>query len=93
MLAQFRISYQDVMIAILELNEDILDAETVERMIPVCPQASEMIQIRDYEGDLRLLGKAELYFREVGQIQVIQLNRSTVASTPQRCLRMSTRTH
>ena len=32
---QFRISFGDIKIAILELNEDILDAETVEKMIPV----------------------------------------------------------
>ena len=77
MLAQFRISYQDIKIAILELNEDILDAETVEKMVPACPEASEMIQIRDYEGDLKLLGKAELYFREVGQIARLQTRLQT----------------
>lgn len=61
MLAQFRISYVDIKIAILELNEDILDAETVEKMIPACPTAEETIQIKGYEGDLKLLGKAEQY--------------------------------
>ena len=61
MLAQFRISYADIKIAIVELNEDILDAETVEKMIPACPTAEETIQINGYEGDVKLLGKAEQY--------------------------------
>ena len=61
MLAQFRIQYVDIKIAILELNEDILDAETVEKMIPACPTAEETIQITAYEGDQKLLGKAEQY--------------------------------
>jgi hypothetical protein len=61
MLAQFRIQFVDIKIAILELNEDILDAETVEKMIPACPTAEETIQITAYEGDLKLLGKAEQY--------------------------------
>ena len=63
MLAQFRISYVDIKIAILELNEDILDAETVEKMIPACPTAEETLQITGYEGDLKILGKAEQYVR------------------------------
>ena len=59
MLAQFRISFVDIKIAILELNEDILDAETVEKMVPACPTGEEFMQVKNYEGDLKLLGKAE----------------------------------
>lgn len=77
MLAQFRISFDDIKIAILELNEDILDAETVEKMIPACPEASEMVEIQGYDGELKLLGKAELYFREVGQINRLQTRLQT----------------
>ena len=77
MLAQFRISFVDIKIAILELNEDILDAETVEKMIPACPTAEETMKINGYEGDLKLLGKAEQYFREVGQIARLQTRLQT----------------
>jgi hypothetical protein len=101
MLSQFRISFVDIKIAILELNEGeqlpphgrpapltrsraparsttphnshtrharerwaccaaILDAETVEKMVPNCPEPSEVALVNAYEGDLKLLGKAEL---------------------------------
>jgi hypothetical protein len=80
MLAQFRISFDDIKIAILVLNEAILDAETVEKMVPNCPEPSDMALVNAYEGDLKLLGKAELYFREVGQIPRLQVRRQR--STP-----------
>ena len=61
MLAQFRISFVDIKIAILELNEDILEPETVEKMVPACPTVAETTIVTDYDGDLKLLGKAEQY--------------------------------
>ena len=67
-LSNFRISFVDIKIAILEMNEDILDADTVEMMIPICPDMHEMEQILGYEGELQRLGKSEQYFREVGAI-------------------------
>eukprot|EP01047_Picozoa_sp_COSAG01_P050434 COSAG01_NODE_5103_length_4481_cov_13.715883_2_plen_93_part_00 len=38
----------------------ILDAETVEKMVPNCPEPSDVELVNGYEGDLKLLGKAEL---------------------------------
>jgi actin len=118
MLSQFRISFVDIKIAILELNEGeqlpphgrpapltrsraparsttplnshtrharerwaccaaILDAETVEKMVPNCPEQMEIDAVNAYEGDLKLLGKAELYFREVGSIPWLQTRLQT----------------
>ena len=45
MLAQFRISFLDIKIAILELNEDILDQETVEKMVPNCPEPTDIATV------------------------------------------------
>jgi hypothetical protein len=68
MLAQFRISFKDIREAVLELDEDMLDAETVEKMIPAAPTAEEMTEIKAYAGALSKLGKPEQYFKEIGQI-------------------------
>jgi hypothetical protein len=51
---------------------DHRDAETVEKMVPNCPEPTDVQMVNDYEGDLKLLGKAELYFREVGQVPRLQ---------------------
>jgi diaphanous 1 len=64
-------------IAILELNEAILDAETVEQMVPNCPEQMDVDMVNSYEGDPKLLGKAELYFREVGVIPRLRLRLQT----------------
>eukprot|EP01049_Picozoa_sp_SAG25_P002792 SAG25_NODE_152_length_13602_cov_15.382878_3_plen_91_part_00 len=38
----------------------ILDVETVQKMVPNCPEPSDVALVNAYEGDLKLLGKAEL---------------------------------
>ena len=62
MLAQFRISYVDIKIAILELNEDILDAETVEKIFLHVQQRKRHYRLLATKG-LKILGKAEQYVR------------------------------
>ena len=43
--ARTRISFLDIKIAILELNEDILDQETVEKMVPNCPEPTDIATV------------------------------------------------
>ena len=57
----FRISFLDTCIKILELNEDILDQETVEKMVPNCPEPTDIAMVNAYDGEMKLLGKAEQY--------------------------------
>lgn len=88
MLAQFRISFEDIKIAILELNEAILDAETVEKMVPACPEPQEMLEINGYDGDLQLLGKAEQYVHFTVATRLFDLYYTVAQRTvPTRCTR------
>eukprot|EP01052_Picozoa_sp_SAG31_P045190 SAG31_NODE_8159_length_1507_cov_0.797585_1_plen_62_part_10 len=62
MLSQFRISFKDIRHAITEMDDqNLLDAEIVEKMIPQAPTADEMAKINAYEGEVAKLGKAEQY--------------------------------
>ena len=68
MLSQIKASLDDIAAAVQTIDDEVLDAESVQSMIRFLPTADELALVRSYEGDEQRLGKAERYFRRLGTV-------------------------
>ena len=68
MLSQIKASLDDIAAAVQTIDDEVLDAESVQSMIRFLPTADELAVVRSYEGDEQRLGKAERYFRRLGTV-------------------------
>ena len=68
MLSQIKVSLDDIAVAVQTIDDEVLDAESVQSMIRFLPTADELALVRSYEGDEQRLGKAERYFRRLGTV-------------------------
>ena len=69
MLSQIKASLDDIAAAVQTIDDQVLDAESVQSMIRFLPTADELALVREVdEGDEQRLGKAERYFRRLGTV-------------------------
>ncbi|KAF0356988.1 FH2-domain-containing protein [Gigaspora margarita] len=68
MLARIKFSYSEIKNSILELNDETLTVENLKNLKSYAPTTDEIELIREYTGDVGMLGNAEKYFREVMDI-------------------------
>uniref|UniRef100_A0A7N0ZXJ0 Formin-like protein n=1 Tax=Kalanchoe fedtschenkoi TaxID=63787 RepID=A0A7N0ZXJ0_KALFE len=65
MLSKVKMPLPDIVMAVLELDESVLDIDQVENLIKFCPTKEEMDLLKAYTGDKEKLGKCEQYFLEL----------------------------
>ncbi|CAG8625746.1 6835_t:CDS:10 [Cetraspora pellucida] len=68
MLARIKLSYTEIKNSILELNDETLTVENLKNLKSYAPTTDEINLVREYTGDIGMLGNAEKYFREVMEI-------------------------
>ena len=69
MLARFKISYQEIKKAVLDMNEEALSIDNLRSLKQFTPTEEELEIIRDYDGDAANLGNAEKFFLEMATIK------------------------
>lgn len=62
MLARFRMPYAQIRAAVLQVDATILSMEKLQAMIQFAPLEDEIHAIKNYTGDVQLLGEVEQYF-------------------------------
>ncbi|GFP95709.1 formin-like protein 20 [Phtheirospermum japonicum] len=65
MLTKVKMPLPDMMVAVLAMDESLLDADQVENLIKFCPKKEEMELLKNYTGDPENLGKCEQFFLEL----------------------------
>ncbi|KDO55466.1 hypothetical protein CISIN_1g0011561mg, partial [Citrus sinensis] len=73
MLTKVKMPLPDMMVAVLAMDESVLDVDQVENLIKFCPTKEEMELLKNYTGDKENLGKCE-------QISEFRKNLNTVNS-------------
>ncbi|KAF5804998.1 putative tensin phosphatase, C2 domain, formin, FH2 domain, protein-tyrosine phosphatase [Helianthus annuus] len=68
MLSKVKTPLNELMDAVLALDEAEMDLERVDNLIKFCPTKEEMEQIKGFKGDKELLGKCELFFMELMKV-------------------------
>ncbi|XP_076911320.1 formin-like protein 17 [Bidens hawaiensis] len=68
MLSKVKTPLNELMDAVLAMDEAEMDLERVDNLIKFCPTKEEMEQIKAYKGDKENLGKCELFFMELMKV-------------------------
>ncbi|CAG8457272.1 24000_t:CDS:10 [Dentiscutata erythropus] len=68
MLARIKFSYSEIKNSILELNDETLTVDNLKNLKSYAPTTDEIELVKEYTGDVGMLGNAEKYFREVMEI-------------------------
>eukprot|EP00339_Tiarina_fusa_P000898 CAMPEP_0117015036 /NCGR_PEP_ID=MMETSP0472-20121206/12086_1 /TAXON_ID=693140 ORGANISM="Tiarina fusus, Strain LIS" /NCGR_SAMPLE_ID=MMETSP0472 /ASSEMBLY_ACC=CAM_ASM_000603 /LENGTH=981 /DNA_ID=CAMNT_0004718743 /DNA_START=178 /DNA_END=3124 /DNA_ORIENTATION=+ len=73
MLSRFgKMTFADIRKAIMDLNEEVLPIENTAALKQLTPEPEEIEQIKEYTGDVELLGKAEKFFLEMIKIKALR---------------------
>ncbi|CAK4101660.1 unnamed protein product [Aphanomyces euteiches] len=83
MLARFRLPYPEIKRAILEVDRDILSSEKVAALIQFAPEGEEITTVKEYTGDVKMLGDAEQYFMEISTVPRFLTRLQAVLATMQ----------
>jgi len=67
-LAKYRMPAPEIKQAVLELDESKLDQEKVNSLLALAPTNDDIHVLREYDGDVKLLGKVERFFLEIIEI-------------------------
>ncbi len=78
-----RLTYDEIKRAILSLDETVLTAENLNALKELVPTAEEIEILREYNGDVEQLGKAERFFLTIMDIPklALRLNSFTIRQT------------
>ncbi|KAF9585106.1 hypothetical protein BGW38_003868 [Lunasporangiospora selenospora] len=68
MLSRIKISYLEIRIALLEVQDDKLNIENLKAIKQYVPGNDEIELIREYEGDFDSLGKADQFYKQIVDI-------------------------
>ncbi|KAJ9568572.1 hypothetical protein OSB04_004538 [Centaurea solstitialis] len=68
MLIKVKMPLPEMVPAILAMDDTRLNSDQVENILKFCPTKQEMDQLKNYTGDLELLGKCEHYFLELTKV-------------------------
>ncbi|KAH9722004.1 Formin-like protein 20 [Citrus sinensis] len=60
------------LVAVLAMDESVLDVDQVENLIKFCPTKEEMELLKNYTGDKENLGKCEQYFLELMKVPRVE---------------------
>lgn len=63
-----KVSNAELRAAILSLSEDSIPLDALPSLLKIVPTPEELEALKEYDGDLSLLGKAEVFLSEVGTI-------------------------
>ncbi|KCV69630.1 hypothetical protein H696_04048 [Fonticula alba] len=72
LLSRFKMSNFDIKTAVLKMDEEKLSIEQLRALRQFTPTTEEVALVREYDGDLALLGPAERYFREMISISNLE---------------------
>ncbi|KAH9722005.1 Formin-like protein 20 [Citrus sinensis] len=72
MLTKVKMPLPDMMVAVLAMDESVLDVDQVENLIKFCPTKEEMELLKNYTGDKENLGKCEQYFLELMKVPRVE---------------------
>jgi hypothetical protein len=64
-LGSMRLPYKEVRKAILQLDENKLAAENIKALKDLAPTADELEAVKNFQGDVNLLGPTEQFYREI----------------------------
>ena len=68
MLSKFRLPNEELARAIWEMDQDVLDEEAVEALLPFVPTPEEKVLLEEYIGPVEQLGVAEQYYLAIMHI-------------------------
>ncbi|KAL8149614.1 hypothetical protein AgCh_006570 [Apium graveolens] len=68
MLSKVKIPLNELMNSVLALEDSALDADQVDNLIKFCPTKEEMELLKNYKGEIDMLGKCEQFFFELMQV-------------------------
>ena len=68
MLSKFRLPNEELARAIWEMDQDVLDEDAVESLLPFVPTAEEKALLEEYTGPVEQLGVAEQYYLAIMHI-------------------------
>nr|GEW42320.1 hypothetical protein [Tanacetum cinerariifolium] len=68
MLSYVKIPFNELMDQVLALDNSIVDADQLDKIIQFCPTKEEMDQLKDYKGGKDELGKCEQFFLELMKV-------------------------
>ncbi|KMZ64967.1 hypothetical protein ZOSMA_340G00130 [Zostera marina] len=68
MLTKVKMPFSDLMLAVLTLDDAILDGDQVDSLRKFCPTREEMEILKGYTGDKNKLGKCEQFFLELMKV-------------------------
>ncbi|XP_047316772.1 formin-like protein 20 isoform X2 [Impatiens glandulifera] len=72
MLTKVKMPLPDMMAAVLAMDDSVLDADQVENLIKFCPTKEEMDLLKNYTGDMEILGKCEQFFLELMKVPRVE---------------------
>nr|CCA26820.1 forminhomology 2 domaincontaining protein putative [Albugo laibachii Nc14] len=81
MLARFRLPYDRIREAVLQVDKDVLYAERVAALLQFAPNETELTAIKAYKGDPKLLGDAEQYFFEMQNVSRLKTRLQAIHAT------------
>ena len=68
MLSKFRMANEQLAVAIWTMDQEVLDEEAVEALLPFIPTADEKALLEDHKGPTESLGAAEQYYLAIMHI-------------------------
>ncbi|CAH2073643.1 unnamed protein product [Thlaspi arvense] len=72
MLTKLKMPLPDMMAAVLEMDDTVLDNDQIENLIKFFPTKEEMELLKSYTGDKANLGKCEQYFLELMKVPRVE---------------------
>ena len=63
-LAKIRLPAKDIMKAVLDLDDSILTLDKLTALRNIVPSSDDIVAVKEYKGDKKLLGKVESFFLE-----------------------------
>lgn len=81
MLARFRLPYDRIREAVLQVDKEVLYAERVAALLQFAPNETELTAIKAYKGDPKLLGDAEQYFFEMQNVPRLKTRLQAIHAT------------
>ncbi|KAG9393058.1 Formin 2 Domain [Carpediemonas membranifera] len=78
-MAQLRQSHQETRQALIELDGNVISGDTCKAFLEHAPTEEELDTIRDYDGDVAMLGKPEQFFLVIQDVPHLKLRLKTMA--------------
>ncbi|KAL2317980.1 hypothetical protein Fmac_031856 [Flemingia macrophylla] len=89
MLTKVKIPLPDLMIAVLAMDDSVLDVDQVENLIKFSPTKEEMELLKNYNGDKDNLGKCEQFFIELMKVPRVESKLRVFSFKMQFCSQVS----